>query len=185
MMRRLLVSAVLLGFAGLGGAHEIDLSFNGDALRFVYAAQPRAELRLDAGWLHDNDYGEFIHGGLQVIGNASVGPSPVRAGIGGRLAYFDSTGPGRNGYGLAVGGSFRWAFPRYDRFNVSGELFYAPDVLSGGDSDEFIDLTGRLGWAVTRAADVYVGARYVRAGFKQRPDNHFDTGMNLGFNIRF
>ena len=49
--------ALLALFALPAGAHEIDLSFNGDAFRAVYAAQLREELRLDVGWLHDGDEG--------------------------------------------------------------------------------------------------------------------------------
>ena len=42
-----------------------------------------------------------------------------------------------------------------------------------------------FGYSVTRQADVYLGARYVRADYDNRPSTFFDTGLDLGFNLRF
>jgi hypothetical protein len=75
--------------------------------------------------------------------------------------------------------------PRYNRFAVSGELYWAPDLLTGGDADEYVDGTVRVGYSVTRQADVYVGARYVSADYDNRPSIKFDTGLHAGFNLRF
>ena len=91
----------------------------------------------------------------------------------------------RDGYALAVGGTSRWVVPGSARFSVSGDAYLAPEVLSGDDAEEYIDLSVRGGYAITRQADVYVGARYVRAEYERRPDSYFDTGMHLGLNIRF
>jgi hypothetical protein len=177
--------AVAAAWAAPVAAHEIDLSINSGAFRAAYATSVGDGLRLEGGWLHDADEGDVIHAGFLVTGDAGSGNQKVTAGVGGRLAYLDGEGNGREGYALGIGGSLRWVIPRYDRFAVSGEVYWAPDILSGGDADGYVDSSIRLGYSVTRQAEVYVGARYTGASYDNRPDILFDTGMHAGFNLRF
>jgi hypothetical protein len=185
---RLGLSLFLIAMSAGGStafAHEIDLSLNADALRLAYATSAGDGLRIDGGYLGDSDKGNVFHAGLQVVGDAAPGSQQLTAGIGGRLAYLDGDGSKREGYALGIGGSLRWAVPRYNRFAVSGELYWAPDILSGGDAEEYRDATVRVGYSVTRQAEVYLGARYVSADYKDRPSIKFDTGLHAGFNLRF
>jgi hypothetical protein len=126
-----------------------------------------------------------IHTGLLIVGDVAPGGQKLTGGIGGRLAYLDGEGNNREGYALGVGGSLRWVVPRYNRFAVYGEYFWAPDVLSGGDAEKYVDTTIRLGYSVTRQAELYVGARYTGADFDDRPSILFDTGMHIGIELRF
>jgi hypothetical protein len=68
---------------------------------------------------------------------------------------------------------------------VTGELYFAPDILTGGDAEEYVDGTVRVGYSVTRQADVYLGARYVSADYDDRPSIKFDTGLHAGLTLRF
>jgi hypothetical protein len=167
------------------GAHEIDLSLNADALRLSYATEVGDRLRIDGGFLTESDEGDVVHAGLQVMGAAAPASQNLTAGLGGRLAYLDGDGSKREGYALGLGGSLRWAVPRYNRFTVTGELYWAPDILTGGDAEEYTDATIKVGYSVTRQADVYIGARYVSADYENRPSIKFDTGMHAGLNLRF
>ena len=187
-LNRAFLGMCFVGLSGLAApaqAHEIDFSVNANAFRAVYATALGNGLRLDGGWLYDSDEGDVFHAGLQVTGDAGTGNHNLTAGIGARLAYLDGDGNGRSGYALGLGGSVRWVIPRYDRFAVSGEYYWAPDILSGGDAKKYVDGTVRLGFSVTRQADVYVGARYTGADYNNRPSILFDTGMHAGFNLRF
>ena len=187
---RILPGLALLGlpFFLIGAparAHEINLGFNEDALRATYATVFGNGLRFEAGWLGDSDEGDVVHAGLLVVGDVAPGSQKLNGGIGARLAYLDGEGNNREGYALGVGGSLRWVIPRYDRFAVYGEYYWAPDILTGGDADEYWDGTIRLGYSVTRQADVYVGARYTGADYDDRPEILFDTGMHIGLELRF
>ncbi|MDP2324800.1 MAG: YfaZ family outer membrane protein [Gammaproteobacteria bacterium] len=170
---------------GTAAAHEIDLSLNADALRLAYATEVGDGLRIDGGFLTESDEGDVVHAGLQVVGDAAPGNQKLTAGLGGRLAYLDGDGSKREGYALGLGGSVRWPVPRYNRFVVSGELYFAPDILAGGDAEEYVDGTVRVGYSVTRRAEVYVGARYLSADYDDRPSIKFDTGVHAGLNLRF
>lgn len=185
---RLGLPLLFIAVSSLGAtavAHEIDLSLNEDALRFSYATVVGDGLRIDGGLLTDSDEGEVFHAGLQVVGDAAQGGQKLTGGLGGRFAYLDGDGSKREGYALGLGGSVRWAVPRYNRFAVTGELYWAPDILTGGDAEEYVDGTVRVGYSVTRQADVYLGARYVSADYDDRPSIKFDTGLHAGLTLRF
>jgi hypothetical protein len=187
---RILLGLALLGlpFLLIGApvrAHEINLGFNEDAVRAAYATGFSNGLRFEAGWLGDGDEGDVVHAGLLVVGDVAPGGQKLNGGIGARLAYLDGEGGDREGYALGVGGSLRWVVPRYDRFAVYGEYYWAPEVLAGGDAEEYWDGTIRLVYSVTRQADVYVGARYTGAEYDDRPEILFDTGMHIGLELRF
>jgi len=187
---RLLVLMVLGVLSSLSSgvvrAHELDLSFNSDTFRFIYAYSiPERALRLDGGWLHNTDDGDVLHAGLQLVSNATSGPDPVVAGIGGRLAYINGERSNQDGLALAVGGSLRIPLPAFNRFSISSEIWYAPDVLIVDDAEEYLELALRGSYNVTRQAELYVGARYIRAEYDRAADFKFDTGMHLGLNLRF
>ncbi len=182
----LLILILILACLPAGaGAHEIDLSVNADAFRTVYATALGASARFEGGVLHNSAAGDVFSAGVLAVGAPSVGKQKLAAGIGGRLAYLDGDGSQRDGYALGLGGSVRWVLPRYDRVALSAEGYWAPEVLCGGDADEYLDGTVRAGFSITRQAEVYVGARYVRADYDNRPATHFDTGLNTGLNLRF
>ena len=187
---RILNGLALLGLplaliAAPAGAHEIGISFNDSAFRATYATGFSNGLRMDAGWLSDSDEGDVAHASLLVTGDVSPGGQTLTGGLGGRLAYLDGEGNNREGYALGVGGSVRWVIPRYNRFAVSGEYYWAPDVLAGGDAEKYVDGTIRVGYSFTKQAEAYIGARYVGADYDDRPSILFDTGMHIGLELRF
>jgi hypothetical protein len=184
-LARLGLPLFILCSAAPAVAHELSLDLNDSAFRVTYVAPLRDAVRLDAGWLRDGDEGDVVHAGFQVTGDAAPAGQKVTAGVGVRLALLDGEGSGREGYALGIGGSLRWVIPAYDRFVVSGEYYWAPDLLSGGDAEEYFDGTVRVGYSVTRQAEVYVGARYTGANYEDRPCILFDTGLHAGFDLRF
>ncbi|MCC5794045.1 MAG: hypothetical protein JJT85_04825 [Chromatiales bacterium] len=188
-MRSLLLA--LLGVSALAAApsaqsHELDLSFNSDAFRLLYAyTLPQRSLRADGAWLHNSDSGAALHGGLQLVSAATSGPDPVLVGLGGRVVYLNGRRGNQDGLGIAVGGSLRYTIPQYNRFAVTGEAWYAPNVLIGLDTRQYRELAVRGSYNVTRQAEVYVGARHARAKYRRAEPFRFDTGMHLGINLRF
>ncbi len=184
-MRARLLLGVLLFAAMPVCADELDLSFNADAFRLIYALDLREGLRVDGGWLHHQDNGDAIHAGLQLVNQANLGPNPVIAGVGGRVVYTDGDRSSQDGFALAVGGSLRYTLPRYNRFSLEGEVFFAPDVLSTGDMEQYREGAVRVAYSITQQARVYVGARYLRGDYDDVADVRFDTGMHLGVHLQF
>ncbi|MFK8029950.1 MAG: YfaZ family outer membrane protein [Gammaproteobacteria bacterium] len=93
--------------------------------------------------------------------------------------------PSRNGYALAVGGFFDGKIPNYDRIGFGGHLYYSPEVLAFGEMEEFTDVWLYASYSVLRNGDVYLGARALKADFKDIGDYKFDTGVHVGFKLKF
>ncbi|MEO0997742.1 MAG: YfaZ family outer membrane protein [Pseudomonadota bacterium] len=167
-------------------AGDLDLNLNDDAARLTYAWPARGDrLKLDAGWLHHQDRGDVIHGGLHLVDFASSGPNPVRGGLGGKLFYVDTETTFDDELVLGVGGFLKYTLPQYNRFSIGGSVYFAPDVLAFGDSDEFVELEARLSYNVLREGDIYLGARYINIGFDGGGDFTLDNGLHAGIQLRF
>ena len=185
-MRVFLTVAVAAYFCVPAAADEIDLSFNSDALRLQYAHPFNSNaLQIDGGWLYHDDNGDVLHVGLNLTGLATQGSDPVKAGVGARVTYSDGERSKQSGFAVGIGGFFRYALARYNRISISGQVYFAPSVMSLGDVDKFHDYTIRVGYNIMKAADVYIGARYVKGEYDGADDVRYDTGMNIGFNLRF
>jgi hypothetical protein len=168
-------------------AGELDFSFNSDALRLQYAHELAANgLRIDAGWLHNSDNGDVLHGGAHIVDLASSGRDKIEAGVGGRIVYTNGDLSGQDGFAVPIGGFVRYTPQAMNRLSVSGSLYYAPSILALGDMDKYQEYGIRVSYNVLREADVFLGARYVRGDYKDGlPDSRFDTGMHIGMTLRF
>lgn len=167
-------------------ADEIDLSFNSDAVRFEYVRDLRSnDLRADFGLLSNSDDGWAATTSLYLSGLASDGSNPLKAAIGGRVAWVNGDDSDQDGASLAIGGYLNYVFPRLNRVSLRGDAWFAPDILSIADLDKYQDYSLRLGYSVLKQADLYVGLRYVRGDFDNDSKAEFDDGAIIGLNIRF
>lgn len=183
------LTAATLGSAPALAA-ELDLSINDDAARLNYAWQTGdSGLRLDAGYLYHQDRGDVIHVGLHLEGAASSGTSPVTGGLGGKLFYVNPDQFGFDALAIGLGGYLRYTLPRYNRFNVYGHAYFAPDVLAFSDGEQYREIEARISYNVLREADVFLGLRYSNAEFDAgilgTPDITMDNGLHLGIQLRF
>lgn len=171
---------------GLVAAGELDININDDAARLSYAWPIRNDqLRVDVGLLSHQDRGELVHIGLHLVDWASTGANPLKGGLGGKLFYADTDTVFDDELALGLGGFLKYTFPQYNRFSVSGQAYFAPDVLSWGDSEQFVELEARLSYNVLREADIYLGARYINMEFEGGGDFTLDNGLHAGIQLRF
>lgn len=188
MFRKWVLMACMLLTAGNALAESLDFNLNNDAARLTFSWDARDnKLTFDAGWLHHQDSGDVVHLGLHLVDFAASGPAAPEVGIGGKLFYVDGkTSPSSSqGGALGLGGFFRYNFPQADRFGIRGQLYFAPDVVAFGDSTGYVEVSLGLTYDVLRDADVYIGARYVRAEFENAPDLTIDTGLHVGLRLKF
>lgn len=185
-MKTLAGLAVAVLLCNSAAAGEIDFSFNSDAFRIFYIHDFASnDLQSDFGYLYNDDDGWVANASLYLTGFASDGENPLQAGIGGRTGWVDGDSSKQTGVPVAVGGYLKYTFPNLNRLSIRGEGWFAPDILSFGDLEKYQDYTIKLGYNVLKQADVYIGWRYVKGDFEERPSVEFDDGFNLGFSIRF
>jgi len=182
-----LALAMLCTFFGTAVvAAEADLNVNNNAARLtVEIPVDSNNLMFDGSWLHSNN-GDAVSVAGHVTGKALSGPGPLKAGIGLRLSYvsYDDV-TDEDGVNLGIGGFVRYTFPRYDRFLVGSSLYYAPNVLSFGDTDRFLDFTAWAGYSVIPNADIYAGWRRAEGKFDEAGSRNIDSGWIIGVRARF
>ena len=183
-MLRLVLVLALIPAAGFAG--ELDLNLNADAVRVSLAGRlTDTKLRIDGGWLHEQDRGNVGHVGLHLVGEASTGPQPLIAGVGGRFVYLDSDRGNADGYGLGVGGFVRYTVPTQNRVELGGWIYFAPEILMGGDAEEYFEFDVYAGYSILRDALLYIGYRDISADFEQRSGVTMDSGGHIGFRLKF
>jgi hypothetical protein len=164
----------------------LDVNLNNDAVRLGFSwrlGDPKYLAGI--GWLHNQDKGDVIHGSFHLVDAASGSGTALQAGLGVRLVH-TRTDPGTfDGTSLAVGGFARYTPPAANRYNFSGYVYYAPDVTSFGDQDEFYEVGVRFGYSVLRDGDVYLGLRRIRAEYNDVVNYTFDSGLHVGLELRF
>ena len=180
----------LLGLAFLCqpamAGHQVDLGLNSDALRLVYTyAMSESPVLLDGGWMYHSDNGNVVHVGVNLSDVASSGSKELVGGLGARVAYQKGDLTGQDGLAVPIGGFLMYTPARFNRFTLGFAAYFAPDVLSMGDSTRYQDYTLRFAYNVMRQADIYLGARYVRGDYKNASDAYYDTGMHVGLTLRF
>ncbi|MDP6436804.1 MAG: YfaZ family outer membrane protein [Gammaproteobacteria bacterium] len=179
-----LLATVLLCSSATAG--ELDLSFNGNAVRGFWAFELDSyDLDAEYGLLHNSDEGTMINASIFQSGYASDGENPLQAGLGARSGYIDGDDSDQHGLLLALGGYLKYTFPDRNRLSLRADVYFAPDMLSTIDLERYEDYTVRLAYNFLRNGDIYIGARYVKGEFDNDSDPLFDNGLHLGMNLRF
>ena len=186
-MRQILKLVLVLALIpATGFAAELDLNLNADAVRVTLAGRlTDTKLRLDGGLLHEKNRGNVGHVGLHLVGEASTGPQPVIAGVGGRFVYLDSDRVNADGYGFGVGGFVRYTVPNHNRVELGGWIYFAPEILMGGDAEEYFEFDVYAGYSILRDALLYIGYRDISADFEQRSGVTMESGGHIGFRLKF
>jgi len=168
-------------------AAGVDINVNSEAFRLTADYPlPNRNVLIDGSWLHRGKADALSVGGY-LTGKAAGGNQPLIAGLGARFYYvnYDGGSDSQDGSNLALGGFVQYQFPQFDRLSVGGNLFYAPSVLSFGDSDEFYEVGTWVGYSVIRDAEVYLGWRRLKSDFDQGGETMIDTGVHVGLRVRF
>ena len=87
---------------------------------------------------------------------ASSGENPVTAGLGARLVYTNGDLSQQDGFAVPIGGHVKFSPPRFDRFSIFGQIYFAPKVLSIGDMEKYEEYTVKFAYNVVREADIYI-----------------------------
>ncbi|HET9679110.1 MAG TPA: YfaZ family outer membrane protein, partial [Gammaproteobacteria bacterium] len=134
--------------------------------------------------------------GFHLVADAAQGTTPFKVGIGAKLFFIDATVA--DGGALAVGGHARYTLPAFNRFAIAGQVYYAPDVTTFGDTTKYMQFGVRMEYEILRQANVFLGYRRARAEFDfedamagtpgalaGQQDVTLNSGVHFGFSILF
>lgn len=185
-----LLALCLCLFAGVASAQTtgkaLDVNLNSDAVRlgFTWRLGNPAYLA-NLGWLYNQDRGDVVHASFHLVDAASGSGTALQAGLGLRVVYTRTDPSVFSGTALALGGFARYTLPNANRYSVGGYGYYAPDITSFGDQTEYFEIGVRAGYSVIRDGDIYLGLRRIEADYKGTGGFKLDSGLHVGFELRF
>lgn len=162
-MRKLnvLAGVSLLGFCSAVSANTIDLALSNDSATLDYSStlqktQPGAA-EFNMGLLYTKADEVVGNLGIQVLDEVGANAPGLFFGVG--LKLFATFPDDLDIAALTPGITVRYSPPTLDRFGVTGQLNYAPDIVSFMDADQFLAYKVTLEYGILPQASVYVGYR--------------------------
>lgn len=181
------ISVLVLSLAAAPAfAGDVDLSLTNDSVKGqVNFFGNNNDLQLGAGYTYHEGSRHIGNIDFHAQGRTALGNLPTTAGIGMRGIAWDNDE--FDGGAVGLGGFATVNIPRAPGLSFTGGLYYAPSILSFGDSDDMTSLELRANYRVIRNAEVFVGYRYLNTelDFPSDPDVNLDEGVLAGMKIFF
>lgn len=199
-MKHWIILLSLLTFQAVASADELEVSISDKSIDGAYEIMygnnfssqfsvvhtvmddvDNADVEDPATYISEQDNVQTNIAGYGLFANSKVGN--LKTHLGGKAFYLD-TEHGNDMYGIALGGALD-AYVRRDIF-FTGQILYAPDIITGGDFDDYWEFNTRASFQVMNNANVYVGYRLMAANFEKVTNDSnevrdFFNGLYVGF----
>lgn len=137
-------------------ADTIEGSLSDKAVK-VDVSLDQGKYFLDAGGMYHSDDGKYGYIGAHIEDQDTAKDYPVQVGLGIRLLAIDTDYNVDNaGMSVALGGFYRFTFPKANRFSIYGSLYYSPQVLSFSNIDHMYQAEVRGEYRTLRNARVFI-----------------------------
>jgi hypothetical protein len=190
-LKGLLGALLMCGASGVAQAEIFDLSVGDNSFRAaLYGPLSRiggqSEGQYDVGVIvrpkREDDL-LIVHAGALLTGDTGMRNFELAAGLGVRAVYI---GRDRDSGGaVAPGGQLEARLPGYERIGFSIYGYYAPEVLSFGEFDEYYEVGVGVDYQVLKNASVYLGYRNVNVEIEDGPKVTADNGLHVGLRLEF
>jgi len=195
MLKKLLLGLTLS--TSLFAMHEASINLNNDDIE--------VNANIDLGELNHSDYPDsyFLTMGLLDVGrNVNTEPlysagfmlrqpihgtNGLKFAIGVKGTYLKSGTVTHASVPINVGLSYTLPIDFVMPIYISGDLSYAPSVLSFEDADRYFEGRTELGLQIIEQGSLFVGYRKIDANFKNTSGGNYtfsDTAY-IGFKVRF
>jgi len=141
----------------------------------------RTEVNL--GVLYNEDKNFLGEIGLLVVDVAGTKSPGLMIAIGPNF-YF-ATGDKGDVAAIGLGGELRYKLPSLNRLFFGFIGYYAPNIVTFSDSDNFYELGANIGYEILPTADIFLGYRNIVADFGNLGDEKFDESFHFGMRFRF
>jgi hypothetical protein len=176
---------------------DLEIAGRLDVGQFNYSVQPDTVF-LGAKYLKGSDqHSDFSHNTngfyeLNFLMQKGVPNTALTLGLGVKLNYTqaDIAGSTRDFVSIPLGVEARYKLP-FDRFvplYVGGSLYYAPQVLSMSDADNFLEYRVHLDVEVIQNGYVMIGYRSIDTNYKidgTTYNENYNHSFYAGFKFRF
>ncbi len=174
-MKLWLALFTLLSFSSITYADNLEFALSDEVIEATMQNFYSDSFSSQAALLHaddDKQTSDLISFGL--FANGKTGS--VRTHLGGKLFWME--GEKVDSRGLALGGAVD-AFLTPKLFIV-GSIFYAPDITTGGDFDNYLDLGVKLSYQILENTALFIGVRSIEVE-KDNFDYEVYEGLLFGF----
>jgi hypothetical protein len=177
-------SLFLVASMGATAGGSLDISLASDSARLAYdAAKVGSGLHVGASIQHHETDGDLASLAVHVADMREPN-SPLYMGIGGRV--FGYVADDYDGIALGLGGFFRYNIPKTKGVSLAGYAYYAPSVVSFGDTKSLMDTDIRIQYALLPTARIYTGYRYSQVQVNQTSkDVMLEQGIHFGLKVDF
>ena len=167
-------------------ASELEFAISDESIETSYQSFYAGNFGIDVSWLHtdvDDTKGDIAGFGLYAHGKTGK----VRTHLGGKAFWMHEKEGNENKdmHGIALGGAVDvYIIPT---LFIKGKVLYAPNILTGGDFENYLELGARLSYKLLPNAAVFVGYRYIDIENDDKnltdDDNDYFKGGFIGFNF--
>lgn len=196
-MRNWLVLALLSTLFTFTSVHasRFDASIGADSARVgldvtVLEAQGGSDLEIGGSYLgtevNDNTDAGIFTLEAHIVGDAGASFLNTQAAVGTQFYYTDVEDV--DGGALSIGGFFIARLRDFDRLGFSAAAYYAPDLLTFGDTKQLLEYSVAVEYDLLRETTVYLNYRQVRVDFETSgfdDEITVDTGANIGVRVAF
>lgn len=185
-MHRYIFSFLVLCFGSIPvSADNLDLNLSNNAARLIYG-NDHGTWETMYGllyWEPETGGSELLgHVGLNVLGGSS-GKHHLEGRLGGNI-YFASTNSA-DIFVLGLGGELNF-FPNSGSVGIGIKAYFAPEIVAGGDVDQFSEIGVRLLLQLFDSGSIYVGYREIKARFATSQTTiTLEDGVHAGLMLRF
>ena len=179
-MNKIFFIVLFLGWSNIVWSDEIELSLSDELVDFRFKADYGQDFFGRLAYMHsDADGIDTDQLSYTFATQGAVDPFNVILGL--RPFWIDAEGEDGFGAALGVGGNVALA----TKLIASAEFFYAPEIITGGDIDDSLDMEVRLGYQIIDNGSIYVGYRELEVDAEDVGDIDIYDDFFLGMNLRF
>lgn len=183
MKRKLLVLLLLSMCSAAASAGDLEIALNQDA----------AQLGYKTGFGTGNfDFGVFFNEDDDLLGSVGLtvagvpaGETPLTFALGTRLYAATLDIPDADVLALSLGGQVRYTIPSNMPMHLLAGVFYAPDITTFNDADEFLDFVVRFEVEFVPRTSGFIGYRLLEADTDSQGSHELDDNLHVGISLHF
>lgn len=192
MLLRHIFAISLSAISASALADSLDINLSNKVAQFQYIApmgnvgQGKSEAHM--GLLYNNSNNVLGDVGLLVMNN---GDSASAASFGVGVKVIAATVEKNNTMALALGGQVRLTPVDDKKLGIVGHVYFAPDIVTFGDAERFVETGVRVEYEIMQQAAAYVGYRKTKFNVNILPSPApavgvvLDEGVHVGVRISF